>query len=301
MSDGSKCQISRRQLLTFGLAVAGGVVALGPRADEAGDPEEAKDRSDVARWAFLSDTHVAKDPGHRFRGFYPHRNLRAVVAQIGSDLPDGLVITGDISRSRGGAEAYGNVKSLLAPIAGKRPIYLGVGNHDNRDDFRRAFGSSGAGGEAVEDKHVVTALAGPVRMIVLDTLLYVNTFPGSLGREQRSWLETYLHVCDDTPTILFLHHAPRADLLDTRRLFEIIAPCRKVKAVVCGHSHKYEFCESDGIQLINLPAVGYNFTGAQPVGWVEARLTGQGGEFVLHAVGGNPRRDGRTTTVRWRA
>ena len=68
-----------------------------------------------------------------------------------------------------------------------------------------------------------------------------------------------------------------------------------------GHSHKYEFRESDGIQLINLPAVGYNFTSAQPVGWVEARLNGKGGEFVLHAVGGNPKKDGRTTMVRWRA
>jgi Icc protein len=311
MSDGSDRQISRRQFLTFGLAVAGGVVALGPHAEETGLPqrdpprlrisEGTKDHNDMARWAFLSDTHIAADPAHHFRGFSPHGNLQAAVAQIDSDLPDGLVITGDISRSRGGTEAYDNVKSLLAPIAGRRPIYMGVGNHDNRDDFRRAFASSSASGEAVEDKHIVTALAGPVRMIILDTLLYVNTFPGSLGREQRRWLKTYLHVCDDTPTILFLHHAPRADLLDTRRLFEIITPCPKVKAVVCGHSHKYEFSDLDGIKLINMPAVGYNFTGAQPVGWVEARLTRAGGEFVLHAVGGNPRRDGRTTRVRWRA
>ena len=143
-------------------------------------------------------------------------------------------------------------------------------------------------------------MAGPVRMIVLDSLLYTNVYGGMIGQTQRTWLETYLHVCDDTPTILFLHHTPRADLLDARRLFDIITPIKKVKAVVYGHSHKYEFRESDGIQLINLPAVGYNFTGAQPVGWVEARLTGKGGEFVLHAVGGNPRRDGRTTMVRWR-
>jgi len=87
-------------------------------------------------------------------------------------------------------------------------------------------------------------MAGPVRMIVLDTLLYVNVFPGMLGGPQRTWLETYLRVCDDTPTILFIHHTPRADLLDTRRLFEIITPVKKVKAVVYGHSHKYEFCES---------------------------------------------------------
>jgi Icc protein len=297
MSDALDRQINRRQFLTFGLAVAGGVVAMGPRADTA---ETAQGSKDVARWALLSDTHIAADSRNRFRGFYPHLNLRKVTAEIASDLPDGLVITGDVARSRGSRGAYESVKSLLAPLAEKRPIYMAVGNHDNRDDFLHAFESADRSREVVKDKHVLTAMAGPVRIIVLDSLLYVNVFPGMLGRPQRTWLETYLNLCDDTPTILFLHHTPRADLLDTRRLFEIVGPCKKVKAVVYGHSHKYEFCEADGLQLINLPACGYNFTSAQPVGWVEARLSREGGEFVLHAVGGNPKRDGRTTMVRWR-
>ena len=75
----------------------------------------------MSRWAFLSDTHIAEDPGNRFRGFYPHRNFQAVTAQIASNLPDGLVITGDISRWKGGVGAYDKVKSMLAPIAEKRP------------------------------------------------------------------------------------------------------------------------------------------------------------------------------------
>jgi Icc protein len=298
MSDGSQRQVNRRQFLSLGLALAGGVVAMEPRSGRA---ETVKDRKDMVRWAWLSDTHIAADPGNRFRGFYPHRNFRAALSHITSNLPDGMVITGDIARSRGDSDAYDHVRSMLAPIAEKRPIYLGVGNHDNRRNFLEAFESADENGEAVKDKHVVTAMAGPVRMIVLDSLLFTNVFGGMIGREQRTWLETYLHVCDDTPTIIFLHHTPRADLLDNRRLFEILAPCTKVKAVVYGHSHKYEILESDGLKLINLPAVGYNFTNAQPVGWVEARLTRAGGEFVLHAVGGNPRKDGRTTMVRWRA
>jgi Icc protein len=280
------------------LAVAGGVVAMGPRP---GQVKDAKDPRGLARWALLSDTHVDADPEHQFRGFHPYRNLQKVTAEISSDLPDGLVITGDLARSRGSTGAYDNVKSLLAPIARKRPVYMAVGNHDNRDNFLQAFEHPNGSDGVLQDKHIITTTAGPVRMIILDTLLYVNTFPGMLGRRQRTWLETYLGLCDDTPTILFLHHTPRADLLDTRRLFEIITPLQKVKAVVYGHSHKYDFRQSDGILLINLPASGYNFTGAQPVGWVEARLSRAGGEFVLHAVDGNPRRDGRTTTVRWRA
>ncbi len=301
MSDMMERQVNRRQFLSFGLAVAGGVVAMGPRRSRAQEAKETKERKDVARWALLSDTHIAADPDNRFRGFYPHRNLQKVTAQIATNLPDGIVVTGDLSRSRGGVEAYASFKSMLRPLAEKRPIYMAVGNHDNRHDFFEAFEKSDTSGEAVENKHIVTAMAGPVRMIVLDSLLYTNVYGGMLGRPQRTWLETYLNICDETPTIVFLHHTPRADLLDARRLVETITPIPKVKAVVYGHSHKYDFYESDGVHFINLPATGYNFTGAQPVGWVEARLTSKSGEFVLHAVGGNARRDGRTTMVRRRA
>jgi Icc protein len=298
MSDGQQPNMNRRQFLSFGLAVAGGVVTMGPRHARA---ETLKGRKDMARWAFLSDTHIAEDPDNRFRGFYPHQNLRKATAQIATDLPDGLVITGDLARSRGRPEAYEHLKSMLSPIAEQRPIYMGVGNHDNRRDFLETFEKSDARGEAVKDKHVVTVMAGPVRMIILDSLLFTNVYGGMIGREQRDWLETYLRVCDETPTLVFLHHTPRADLLDAGRLFDVIKPFKKIKAVVYGHSHKFEFREADGIKLVNLPAVGYNFTNAQPVGWVEARLTAEAGEFVLHAVGGNPKTDGRTTMLRWRA
>jgi 3',5'-cyclic AMP phosphodiesterase CpdA len=284
-------QRDKRRFLTMGLAAASGMLSL---------PPACAARQDCTRWAFLSDTHIHRDPEYRFRSFCTYENLQRVVENIGEDMPEGLVITGDLARSHGSADAYENFKSLLAPIAKKRPIHLCIGNHDRREDFRTAF-TRPTQAAAIEDRHIVTAMAGPIRMIVLDTLLYVNTFPGMLGKLQRIWLETYLGASDETPTILFCHHAPRADLLDTRRLFEIISPVRKVKALVFGHSHRYEFSQRDGIHLVNLPATGYNFTSAQPVGWVEARLTGEGGEFTLHAVGGNKSQHGSTRYLRWRA
>ncbi len=283
-------QRNKRRFLTMSLAATSGMLSLPPECDA---------RDDTTRWAFLSDTHIHGNPQYRFRGFCTYQNLRKITDQIGADMPEGLVITGDLARSRGSADAYENFKSLLAPIARERPIHLCIGNHDHREDFRLAFTGS-ARTAAIEDRHIVTAMAGPIRMIVLDTLLYVNTFPGMLGKLQRVWLETYLGASDETPTILFCHHAPRADLLDTRRLFEIISPARKVKALIFGHSHRYEFSQRDGIHLINLPATGYNFTGAQPVGWVEARLTSQGGEFTLHAVGGNTNQHGSKRFLHWR-
>ena len=67
------------------------------------------------------------------------------------------------------------------------------------------------------------------------------------------------------------------DLLDTDRFFQILKPHRQVKAIFYGHSHVYEYGFREGKHLINLPAVGYNFSDAQPVGWLDARFHRRGG------------------------
>lgn len=264
-------------------------------------PASQPGESDCTRWALLSDTHVAADRENRYRGFFPYLNLQEAVAQITDKLPDRVIVTGDLARLRGETDAYENLKSLLAPVVRQRPVHLGLGNHDDREDFFLAFQSPTPADMSIENKHVVEAEAGPVRLIVLDTLLHVNGGAGELGSSQRSWLETFLRRSDNKPTILFLHHTLSYDLLDTRSLLEIIRPVGKVKAVVYGHSHKYGFSTDAGIHLINLPATGFNFSSSQPVGWVEARLTGKGGEFILHALGGNREMDGRTMPLRWRS
>jgi len=103
---------------------------------------------------------------------------------------------------------------------------------------------------------------------------------------------------------LFVHHTlggGSTDMLDADRFLEIIGPAAKVKAVIYGHSHALDFATHKGIHLINLPAIGYAFHDSQPVGWVDARLTARGGEFTVHAIGGNRKLDGYTRQVEWRS
>jgi Icc protein len=297
MSGIGQPKLSRRQLLKGSLALAAGVITLGPRRAWADDFEFDQ----CTRWAFLSDTHIAADPENHYRGFYPYRNLQEVLWQIGYDLPQGVVITGDLARLKGRTQAYENLKAMLSPIAAQRPVYLGLGNHDCRDDFFSTFENADTSGEVVENRHVFSADAGAVRLIVLDTLLHVNRLAGLLGLPQRTWLANYLAACDDKPTILCLHHTPRFDLLDTAGLFDIIGPATKVKAVVFGHSHKLDFSQYKGIHLINLPATGFNFSDNQPVGWMEAALTATGGEFTLHTIGGDREFEGHTEKLVWRS
>jgi 3',5'-cyclic-AMP phosphodiesterase len=264
MLDILKLQVSRCKFPVLGLGVPTEVSMLTRRWTESGENPNPGGRKKATRWAFLSDTHIAASPLHRFRGHYPYQNLRAVLDQVAGDMPDGVVITGDLARRRGDAGAYENFRALLAPIAATRPVHLGLGNHDHRERFLSSLGAPGSERRAVGRKQIIRTTAGPLRLIVLDSLLYTNLPAGMIGKTQCHWLDAYLRTCDDTPTILFLHHAPRADLLDVGRLLDIAAPARKVKAIVYGHSHRYRFREYEGIHLVNLPATGYNFTSAQP-------------------------------------
>ncbi len=312
MSQGIECNgITRRRFLNVSLAAVGGVVALTPRWSAAQDekkedprPEGSRSAGQPTRWAFLSDTHIAGDPEDNYRGFYPYRNLQKAFTQIASDLPEGLVVTGDIARLTGQMEDYENFQKLLLPLVGRQPIYVALGNHDDRAHFLDVFENPAGRRQAVKGKHIVTVDAGPVRFILLDSLFSTNQTMGLLGKAQRTWLQRYLPTCDDKPVILFFHHSLRdddGDLQDLPRLFDIIKPMAKVKAIVYGHSHEYGFSDFEGIHLINLPAVAFNFGDEQPVGWVEARLGREGGEFVLHTIGGNNDQDGRAKQLRWRS
>jgi len=291
--------MNRRSFIQTGLAAFGTLVTLNAGCS----PGLMESDEKQTRLALLADTHIPEDVENNYRGFYPYRNLEKVVPELVSNSPDGVLIAGDLARLTGQPGDYANLRKLLDPVAEETPVFMALGNHDDRQNFLKVFDDTPGDKPDLKGKHVTIVKKVSTRVIMLDSLLYTNKVPGLLGKAQRQWLEDYLKECDETPTILCFHHTLSdndGDLLDVPRLFSMIAPIRKVKAIVYGHSHVYGFSEFEGIHLINLPAVGYNFNDSDAVGWVEARLGSRGGDFVLHAVGGNLDSDGSVTKLAWR-
>lgn len=252
--------------------------------------------------ALISDTHVPADKVNGHRGFNPWDNLRKIVPDIESAKPQGVLLSGDAARLEGLPGDYEAVKELLAPLAAKRPVYIGLGNHDDRANFAKAFPNPAGAAQAVKDKHIMVVEHPLLRIVILDSLLYVNKSAGLLGAAQRAWLSQFLAAHRDKPVMIFVHHTlgeNDGDLADAPRFFDILKPHRQVKAVFFGHSHVWEIKERQGIQLINLPAVGYNFRDQDPVGWVEARFGAKQAELTLHAFAGNRAEDGKKFMVPW--
>ncbi len=256
-----------------------------------------------ARWAFLSDTHIPEDPNDAYRGFRPHVNLARVATLVAKANVSGTVVDGDLARLLGLPGDYAAFKKLLTPVLERMPVAMSLGNHDHRANFAEAFAEHPGEEQAIRNKHVLVVPAGPVRLVILDSLLQANLTPGLLGKEQRVWLEQFLPSLGSTPVIVFVHHTPGdrdTDLLDTDKLISILSSNRNVKALVYGHSHSYAFNRVKDLHLINLPAVGYNFEDDEPVGWTEVELSREGADFTLHTIGGNQSRDGEMTSVSWR-
>jgi 3',5'-cyclic AMP phosphodiesterase CpdA len=284
---------TRRQFLAAA-GTAAVSLTFAPRA-------RAQGGTSPLRLALLSDTHIPADATETYRGFSPVENLTKVVPQVVAANIDGTLLGGDLARLKGLPEDYARLKGLLAPIMAKGPVGMVLGNHDHRANFFEAFPAFKPATPAVANKHTSTRDAGGLRFLLLDSLLAPDVTPGQLGNAQRAWLAKELGA-SALPTVILVHHTlgtNDGELTDADRLFEVLRPHRHVKAIVYGHSHKYEVIERQGVQLINLPAVGYNFNDNEPVGWVESVWTSEGVDLTLRAIGGNQAANGQTTSVHW--
>lgn len=262
--------------------------------------EESQQQQSV-HVALLSDTHLPADETNEFRGFRPVENLNKVIPQVVDAKPDVAIINGDIARLTGEEADYLALKPMIAPLAEIAPIHMGLGNHDHRENFFKVF-PQGDEPALVNGKHVSILELGGTRFVILDSLLYVDKVAGLLGKSQRDWLTQFLQDSDDRPTVFFIHHSlgdEDVDLLDYDRVFKIMQPHRKVKAIFYGHSHQYKIEQREHIYLINQPAIGYNFTDDQPVGWLDATFAPAGVRLTLHAIGGNVEGDTGTREVGW--
>jgi 3',5'-cyclic AMP phosphodiesterase CpdA len=252
-------------------------------------------------WILASDTHVPADRSEAYRGFRPYEHFATVAQQFQQVPAQGCIITGDLARLQGLEGDYENLFELARPVADRFPLYLCLGNHDDRGNILKHL-ESAQGRASVSGKLVYSTKSNGVRFLMLDSLLSPNLTPGLLGKNQRTWLRSVLEEDPDSPTVLFFHHTlgdGDGDLLDGDRLFALVAEFPQVKAMVYGHSHAYSVTERAGIQLINLPAVGYNFNDAHAIGWVLARFSPTGVDLTLKTIAGNREAHDEVRTVRW--
>jgi hypothetical protein len=311
--------LSRRQFIAGSLA-AGAVAVSSSRGSLANaDGLTADVKVDVDRVALISDTHVDADIARVGRGVNMADNLRRACEQVLAmkARPARVLLDGDLAAGRGNAADYAAAVQLLKPLreAGL-PIDVALGNCDHREHLRAAVVPKAVAG-APADRRVAIIDMPRARWILLDSLNATGESRGRLGSDQLKWLANALDAEKAKPALVMVHHNPEiafstkatttpapkpTGIADTAALFGVLSPRRQAKALLFGHTHRWqhERRDADGLHLVNLPACAYVFTPDQLSAWIDARLEDDGARLELRAIDPSHSRNGERLHLEWR-
>jgi len=208
--------------------------------------------------AQITDIHLGFDPDNPAE--FNRKRLDLVLTRLCAmdPQPDLLFATGDLT-DKGDIDSYRRLRSAFGQCP--FPVWSCMGNHDDRENFARAFPETPRAGGFVQ--YVIDEHRWPVRMIVLDTLE-----PGRHGRafcEARAdWLRERLAEETEKPTLIVLHHPPietgiawmttNRDAGWVGRLRETLNGADNIVAMVAGHIHRPVMTGWAGLPLAVSPS-----------------------------------------------
>jgi Icc protein len=306
---------TRREFLS-GLALGGAATVLGcGRADQPVAVPEPKPRALPSGYiALLSDTHVNGDPVVQEHGspkYNMTRNLRVAILDIlkQTEPPRAVVVLGDLAHKDGQPDDYRQFLTLIRPLREFGvPFHLAMGNHDDRAQFLEVLKPEDHELGMVEDRYIGVVNVAGIRLVILDSLDKPKQVTGNLREPQRAWLAKTLDAEPRAATVALVHHNPKTTaenawqcLWDTDELLAILRPRNQVKALMFGHSHRWDLRRDGDLHFINLPAVGYPFAPEQPLAWCRFEPQVDGVTIELHRIDGEPAKDLEPVELKWRA
>jgi 3',5'-cyclic AMP phosphodiesterase CpdA len=208
----------------------------------------------------ISDIHLTI-PGEEMGGLDPHIRFARALADVAENHADvdRIVITGDLAHW-GEAAAYEALKSALAKVS--IPVRLLIGNHDDRDTFRKVFTDHPVDANGFVN-HAET-LDG-TRLIYLDSV-GDKTHAGHFCAARRDWLEAELAAVGRAR--IFLHHNPMRVGLPAEDKIALVpedrAPFKalleaygdRVDYIHFGHVHAPVHGRFAGIPFASVPSTG---------------------------------------------
>ena len=194
----------------------------------------------MTKFIHLTDIHFSNGQNilHN-NSFTSKKTLQLVIDKICriNPAPDFILISGDLTNS-GNLESYKFLKKGFEKF--KQPVFLALGNHDNRKAFNKVFKNQNSKEPLFYDQVI-----SDLNLITLDTSL-TRQVSGSLDIDQLSFLKNSLEKNKKLASLIMMHHPPKfsqnspdwisLDLVSTKKLYKIIKDY-KVVAIICGHVH----------------------------------------------------------------
>lgn len=170
-----------------------------------------------------------------------------------------LVLTGDIAY-HGLEPGYQLAHEILSEL--RIPCHLLIGNHDNRETFKRTFNAT-----PVDDggfvQYVVDLAMGS--LVILDTAHHGHE-DGEMCTARLSWLEARLKERVGNPVFIFMHHPPfdigiesvdAGKLAQGPELAKLLKNHGNVRHIFYGHVHRAVTGSWHGIPTTALPSTNH--------------------------------------------
>ncbi len=208
----------------------------------------------------ISDIHFTI-PGEEMGGLDPHARFACALADMAKNHADAdrIIITGDLTHW-GELAAYEALKTAIA--AAPVPVRLMIGNHDDRDTFRRVFADQPVDANGFVN-HAETI--GETTFLYLDSVGH-QTHAGHFCSARRDWLAAELEKANRAR--IFLHHNPMLVGLPAEDKIALVpedrAPLKallesfrdRIDYIHFGHVHAPIHGQYAGIPFASVPSTG---------------------------------------------
>ena len=212
----------------------------------------------------LSDTHFVNARRPLYGAIDCDAQLASLIDRLRTSeiRPDAIVLTGDLA-DHGAEDAYQRLRAALDPVAADYdcPIVWVMGNHDDRQTFRRVLQDDVDGHGPVDHVTMVDGL----RIVALDSTV-PGVHHGQITPVQLEWLAAVLSVPAPNGTLLALHHPPvpthlgllqAVELRDAHVLEPVLAGS-DVRGILAGHFHYSVASTFAGIPVSVVSATCYS-------------------------------------------
>ena len=214
----------------------------------------------MLKFVVISDLHIVPER-QLSHAVDTAERLALAVSHINQLHPDAefCIAAGDLT-DHGETAAYRRLKRSLGGL--NLPFYLTLGNHDDRQNYRREFDDAIVADTGYAD--ICIDKLGH-RILVLDSL-DSGRHPGLVDAQQLDWLAARLREASDRPVIVVLHHnicdlqvsTDSIRLRENRGFADVLAEHPDIRHVISGHVHLSSSGVYRGIPFTTFAGSHYN-------------------------------------------
>ena len=203
----------------------------------------------------ITDCHLLATMDGSYKQVKPAAHLQAIVRQLQHELPDAVLLTGDLTQDHSTA-SYHLLAEIFAPLA--CPVFCVPGNHDDPSQLQRLC-------QTPPFRPERDLRLGDWQLLLLNTK--GDTPAGVFPLSEQQWLARQTAASQAAAIWLFCHHHPRdlqcfIDLhgqTQQAELWQAIGEEPRVRGIGHGHAHYAYHQRWQQVDIVGCPASSVQF------------------------------------------